>query len=199
MRYKKLDNVQGAVKIFEQKLYDKFDESARNIVKRQLKEFVKDNPDKYGEDLVYDDPLIQNECKFIEVQVYGKWDDVLFPYSYPFVYARKMRFSPETLFIGFNKSLTSAVLFSRKSIIEKPTRLKKYARELVNIVQWKNVMKIPAIRLNIDAIRSYFGVEIEREIPEIIKIVDEVKLLYLDDNDDYTIVKRVEKLINNLI
>lgn len=154
----KIDGVVGSVKKFDEKLHTKYDIEARNILKNILGNEIKDNPDIYGEDMIFTREKFP--FKYLEVQVLSKWDDKFFPYDYPFVYARKMRFSTETLFITFNKLLSEAIIFSRKNISNIPSKLKKYDREYVNYVPWNKALKLKSHELTIQLILSYCGIEI---------------------------------------
>ena len=70
------------------------------------------------------------ECKYkyLELQVCTKWVTDKYPYNKPFVYARKNLFSDDTLFLIFDKYMTTGLLFDKKSLLPKPRRLKKYSR-----------------------------------------------------------------------
>jgi len=50
----------GAHRRFNDVMYNKYDTPARNIIKKQLGDFVKDNPDIYGQDLIITSPT----CKY---------------------------------------------------------------------------------------------------------------------------------------
>ena len=157
----KLGNIAGKTKKFDQDLFDKYDGDARNIIKDKLTDLVCDNHDKFGEDLIFkcgDLPY-----KFIEVQVCSTWEDKLFPYRFPYVFARKMRFSDDTLFITFNKTFTEALMFSKKVISTVPVRLKKYDREMIHYVPWSRVLRIDVDQLNLNNIKIYAGVLINED------------------------------------
>ena len=154
----KLDNISGKTKKFDPNLHNKYDIKARDIIKNRFPENAFDNENIYGEDLVFKcDNLPYN---FIEVQVCSHWDSDIFPYVYPFIYARKMKFSKKTLFIMFNKDYTKVIFFSKKAINATPTRLKKYDREMIHYVPWNKAMMIDTENLTLNAIRSYTGNEI---------------------------------------
>ena len=135
----------GKVKKFDQKLYDKYDIPARKKIQEILGENVADNPDIYNEDMILNIPNCR--YKYLELQVCAQWIDDKYPYSKPYVYARKSKFSDDTLFLIFNKRMTEGLLFSRPSLIEKPRRLKKYSRHFVYEAPWHRVM-----RINLDAL-----------------------------------------------
>lgn len=153
-----LKNVVGKSRKFDQELFDKFDPKARSIVKEKLGDLVCDNEDMYGEDLVF--KCKELPYKYIEVQVYGSWDGE-FPYKYPFVYSRKMRFSENTLFVSFNKNFTEAIIFSKKVISTIPKRLKKYDREFVNYVPWYKSVRLNVNDLTLNNIKLYAGIYVE--------------------------------------
>lgn len=155
----KLNGIEGNVKKFDKKLHDKFDSHARFIIKNIFKDNVTDNPNIYGEDMIFN--VDKFPYKFLELQVLSRWDSNVFPYICPFVYARKMKFSNDTLFITFNKLCTEFIIFDRKSIDNIASRLKKYDRELVHYVAWGKCMKSTTNNLSLDYIRIYAGEDID--------------------------------------
>lgn len=167
-KYKKaklinLNGVSGKVKKFDQNLHSKYDIEARNVLKNIFGENIKDNDDIYGEDMIFtikNNPHPTNKqfpYKYLEVQVFSKWTDDEFPYNYPFVYARKMRFSNETLFVTFNKYFTEVLIFSKNSVDKMPSKLKKYDRESVHLVKWYKTMRLKTNQLTIHNIWLYYG------------------------------------------
>jgi hypothetical protein len=150
-----ISGVPGKVAKFSQKLHDKYDIEGRNMVKQYLKDDVIDNPDIYGVDMILTKPDFP--YKFIEVQVYANWQTDEFPYSKPYIYARKMRYGNDTLFVAYNRNFTKLLMFGRSKIIDKPERLKKYDREFVHYVNWNNVFKINAEDLSMDTIELYYS------------------------------------------
>jgi hypothetical protein len=153
--------VTGKSKKFNADLHQKFDIEARDILKHILCDYVRDNENEFGEDLIFD--CKELPYKYIEVQVCGTWTTENYPYDKPFVYARKMRFSKKTLFITFSKDYTRFIMFSRKVIDSTPSRLKKYAREVVHFVPWNNSMKTTTSRLTLNLIKSYAGVDYDED------------------------------------
>ena len=103
----------GKHKVFDKDLSDAFDIKAREIIKSCLGPGIIDNPNKYGEDMIVLTSRIP--YGYIELQVYGKWIDV-FPYPMPYIYERKMKFNPNTLFICFNAQFDKAIVFSKSAI-----------------------------------------------------------------------------------
>jgi hypothetical protein len=151
----KIDGVSGKVKKFNKKLHDKYDVEAREVIKNILGDDIKDNPDQYGEDMMFTSE--KSPYKYLELQVLSSWDDKIFPYICPFVYARKMRFSENTLFITFNKFFSEIIIFDRDRISKSSSRLKKYDRELIHYVPWIKSIKIKTSQLTMDLIKEYFG------------------------------------------
>lgn len=140
---------------FTKDLLDKYDAPAREIVKTLLGDAIRDNKNIYAEDMVF--TIDQFPYKYLELQVFAKWNCDIFPYNYPFVYARKMKFAKNTLFATFNKSLTQVILFSRDDISNTPSKLKKYDRESVHYVAWNNTMKVSTCNLSINLIKCFSG------------------------------------------
>lgn len=130
----------GKIKKFDQKLYDKYDIPARIKLKQLLPGYVFDNDDIYGEDMKLNIPGCK--YKFLELQVCVKWISDKFPYERPFVYSRKAGFSDDTLFLILDKHMTCGLIFDKKSIYEKPRRLKKYSRYFVYEVPWNRVLPV---------------------------------------------------------
>jgi hypothetical protein len=161
-----IKGIPGKVAKFDQKLFDKYDIEGRKLIKNILKDDIDDNPDIYGEDMIFN--IKPFPYKYIEVQSYAMWDSDKFPYCNPFVYARKMRFSKRTLFIAFNRYFSELIMFGRKSISDIPSRLKKYDREFVNFVPWKNSLRIKTCDLSINMIREYYGEIIDDAIDNVI-------------------------------
>lgn len=151
-----LNGIAGKVKKFDPKLHSKYDLKARDILKNRFPENVQDNPNIYGEDLLFTHDKIP--FKFIEVQVCSSWDDK-FPYPFPFVYARKMKFSDDTLFVTFNRTYTKVHVFAKSVIDIKPSRLKKYAREMVHYVSWYRTFQLETCDLTLENIMSYAGIK----------------------------------------
>lgn len=151
-KYRKIFGVEGIVTKFDQKLFDKYDIPARNIIKNKLGDFVLDNPNIYGEDLI----IKNDKCKYkyLEIQVYAEWD-IKFPYTYPFIYARKMRYSEDTLFVVLNKNMTKCILFNRKSVSNHSKRIRKYSREIINLIPWNAVLQIEIEDLTNDIIMNF--------------------------------------------
>lgn len=150
-----IEGIKGKVSAFNEKLFTKYDVEGRKVVKYMLGDAIDDNPDIYGEDMIFN--LSPFPYKYLEVQVYAKWEDKKFPYDSPYVYARKMRFSPDTLFVAFNKFFNEVIIFGRTVICDENKRLKKYDREFVNFVPWRNAIRTTTDNLSIDLIKDYYG------------------------------------------
>jgi hypothetical protein len=149
----KTPGMKGRHKVFDQGLSDRYDIKSRQVIKNCLGDGIIDNPHSYGEDML----VLTNRIPYgyIELQVYGKWTTDVFPYSAPYIYERKMRFNPNTLFICFNASFDKAILFSKESIQEKKYRAKKYSREFVHYVRWCNTLTVDVSNISYDKILSY--------------------------------------------
>ena len=140
-------------KKFDQKMHDKYDIPARNKLKEILGDIVSENPNIYGEDMILN---IQGcKYKYIELQVCATWMGEKFPHKLPYIYERKIKFSKETLFLIFNKSLTEGLLFSRDSITGEPRRIKKYSREFIYEIRWNNIMRVYLETLTPELIMLY--------------------------------------------
>ncbi len=158
-------NVKGKVRKFDQKLFDKYDVDARELTKRIFKDKIKDNPNEFGEDMIF---VVDNfPYKYLELQVFSKWDSEKFPYDYPFVYSRKMKFSKDTLFVTFNKHMNEVIIFAREFINDKESRLKKYDRELINYVSWKHSTRMHVNVFTLNSIRRYAGESSDSDEPDI--------------------------------
>ncbi len=169
-KYKKqklinMGNTVGKIKRFDPNLHSKYDVKARDIIKNIFPKYAFDNDNLYGEDLIFKYDKIP--YKYIEVQVCSTWETSKFPYQYPFVYARKMRFNESTLFITFNKFYTEIIMFGKRSLNESPSRLQKYDREMVYYVPWRLALKTTTDNLTIRNIMAYAGIsdsDIDSEI-----------------------------------
>lgn len=132
--------ITGKLKKFDQNLYDKYDKPAREKIKSLLKDFISDNPDIYGEDMIINIPGCK--YKFLELQVCIAWVSEKYPYDFPYVYARKTHFSDDTLFLILNKQMTKGLLFNKCSICSKPKRLKKFSRYFVHQIPWHQIIQL---------------------------------------------------------
>jgi hypothetical protein len=142
----------GKHKVFDKDLSDAFDIKARETIKTCLGSGIIDNPNKYGEDMIVLTSRIP--YGYIELQVYGKWIDV-FPYPMPYIYERKMRFNPNTLFICFNVRFDKAIVFSKSAIDPQKYRVEKYSREYIHYVKWHKAMVLDVSSLTYDSIECY--------------------------------------------
>lgn len=155
-KFKKINGMVGKIKVFDQELSDRYDKRSRIIVKSKLGPAVTNNPDKYAEDMIVVTKRIP--YGYIELQVYGKWTEDVFPYDSPFVYERKLKFCETTLFICFNASYDKLVMFSRTAIHPKRYRVKKYSREFIHYVPWSKAITLDTDKLSIEYIRQYCGI-----------------------------------------
>lgn len=135
--------IQGKTKAFEERLLEKYDEPAREKVKNALGDIVADNPDVYAQDLI----ITSNRCnyRFLELQVCAQWINDNFPYPNVYIYARKIKYDSDTLFLTLNRDMTMGYLFDTRLLKKenrKPRRFKKYSREFVYDIPWHQVLKI---------------------------------------------------------
>lgn len=177
-KLKNMFGMQGKIKVFNKDLHDKFDKKARDIIKNKLGDSVSDNPNIYGEDMLFNDKSLP--CKYIELQVYGNWKEKQFPSNLPYVYERKMKFSDSTLFVCFNASYDRVIMFSRKSIHPKKYKLEKYSREFVNYVPWSKVLNIEIDELHVETIKKYYGVDEDEDEKDDVDDVDDVKEIKIE-------------------
>lgn len=154
-----IKDVPGKVMMFDEKLHEKYDIPARETIKKLLGDLVKDNDDIYGEDMIFTKENFP--YKYLELQVFSRWSTKTFPYNYPFVYSRKMKFSDNTLFLTFNAHYTEAIIFGKENIDKKESRLKKYSREYVNYVSWNNALRLESPDITEENIRLYAGEHID--------------------------------------
>lgn len=145
--------LRGRIKKFDKKLYEKYDIPARKIIKEKLGEIVKDNSNIYDQDLILE--LDKCKYKYIELQVCVAWVNDNYPYSYPYVYERKSRFSDDTLFIILNKDMTKGLLFDRKSLNKEPKRIKKYSKTFIYEVEWYKILQFPIDFLDKELLMEY--------------------------------------------
>ena len=144
--------LKGKHKKFDQDLHDMYDKPAREAVKKQLGDFVKDHPDAKKQDLVVTKPC---KYRYIEVQVCGAWQRPEYPYRNPIVYERKGRYGKHTLYITMNKLLTRCIIFDRQSLSKKPRRLEKWSREFVYDIPWNKVLQTPIELLTVEDITQF--------------------------------------------
>lgn len=140
----------GKIKKFDEKLYNKYDIPARELLKKKLGDKIKDNLDIYAEDMIIDD--IDCKYKFLEIQACADWIGEKYPHNKPFVFERKGHFDDKTLFILFDKHLTKALLFAKTSLEKIPVRTKKYSRYYKYEVPWNKVITVHMDNFTIDDI-----------------------------------------------
>lgn len=146
--------LKGVIKKFDQRLYDKYDTPARNLVKEKLGDCITDNPDIYAADVLINHPGCK--YKYIELQVCANWVNKLdFPYKEPFVQERKGHFSNDTLFIIFSRNFDYGLLFDKESLDPEPVRKYKYARSFVYKVSWRHVVKFDVENLNLELLELF--------------------------------------------
>jgi hypothetical protein len=66
-----------------------------------------------------------------------------------------MRYSEDTLFVVLNKDMTKCILFNRKSVSNHSKRLRKYSRELINLIPWNAVLQLEIEDLTNDIIMNF--------------------------------------------
>ena len=131
----------GRVSKFSQELLEKFDAPARQKMKEILPNYLEDNPDKYGADLL----IKSDKCKYkyLELQVCTRWKEEKYPHSSIFIWERKGKYNNETLFLTLNRDFTMGYMFDISKVDkENPRRYKKYCREYVFDIPWNQVMLI---------------------------------------------------------
>ncbi len=150
-----ISTTKGLHKRFDEQLYNKYDLPARIAIKQALgDDYVKDNPDKFGQDLIIMSKTAR--FQFLELQVCCKWTESKYPYDTVFVYARKAFYDDDTLFITLSKDLTEGYIFDAASFKKmKPRRVKKYSREFVYDVPWHNALHFYTELLDKDILESY--------------------------------------------
>lgn len=146
----------GKNKEFDEKLFEKYDIPAREIIKEKLKDYVLDNPESiYKEDMIFINLDKSCSFKYLELQVCANWYSDKYPYEKPFVFERKGFFHDDTLYIIFDKYMNNLLMFSKKFLSKKPVRLHKYSRFLKFEVDFDNVLQIPTNFLDINEIYFY--------------------------------------------
>lgn len=132
----------GKIRAFDEELYKKYDIPARKIIKEILKDFVEENPNKYGADMIIKS---NKKCKYkyLELQVCTQWINEKFPHKYIYIWERKGRYNDDTLFFTLNRDMTMGYLFDISKINkEKPRRFRKYNRQFVYDIPWNQVMLV---------------------------------------------------------
>jgi hypothetical protein len=132
----------GKIHKFDNKLFEKYDIPARNKIKECLKEYICDNPDRYGADMIINSDK-NIKYKYLEIQVCTRWIDDKFPFEKLYIWERKKKYNNDTLFITLNKDLSMGYLFDLSKVDkDNPRRLKKYSREYVYDISWNQAMLI---------------------------------------------------------
>lgn len=143
----------GIRKKFNKKLYQRYDLPARDKIKNLLGDYVTDNPDQYGADLI----INSDKCKYdyLELQVCTKWVAKTFPFEKPYLHARKAKYDENTLFLVLNKHMTKGLLFDRSSLNDEARRIKKYSREFVYDVEWNKTLLVHIEHLDRETLDFY--------------------------------------------
>ncbi len=146
--------MKGTIKKFDKKLFDKYDTPAREIIKNKIGIEIIDNPDIYGADMIIQIPKCKYE--YLELQVCATWTEDRYPHVNPYVYERKGHFSEKTLYLIFNKAMTRALLFDKKSLMPNPRRVQKYSRSYVYDVYWHRVFPVEIEDFDSAILLSYY-------------------------------------------
>ena len=105
----------GVKKRFDRTLYKLYDELAKDATRLYYKKrgtILKDNPDRYRQDLLCDDHMVECEVKLV-------WEGNDFPYDSVQLPQRKSKFFDKlTQFYIWNKSLSRAATFWSNDIKE---------------------------------------------------------------------------------
>lgn len=131
----------GKIQKFNNVLFEKYDIPARQKIKDVLKEYIKDNPDKYGADMI----IKSEKCKYkyLELQVCTQWRDDKFPYKNMYIWVRKGKYNNDTLFLTLSRDLSMGYLFDISKLDkDKPKRFKKYSRQFIYDIPWNQVMLV---------------------------------------------------------
>ena len=145
----------GKINKFDINLYNKYDIPARTKVKEILKDYIIDNPDIYGADMIINS---KNKCKYkyLEIQVCTQWTGEKFPYNNVYIWERKGKYDNNTLFLTLSKDLSKGYLFDISQLDkDKPRRFKKYSREYIYDISWNQVMLIYMKYLTEDIIDEF--------------------------------------------
>jgi hypothetical protein len=131
----------GRKSFFNEDLFNKYDEKARDVVKETLGDFVADHPNPLCPDLVFTTPNFKYD--YLELQVCTQWIYDKFPYDNVYIYERKIKYGPKCLFLVLNKLMTQGYLFHLKGLENaEPRRIKKYSRDFVFDIPWKQCLKV---------------------------------------------------------
>lgn len=136
----------GVHKYFDEKLHQKYDIPARKKVLKVFGSAVKENPETYEQDFII---LEGKKYKYLEVQVCSTWTNKFYPHKNITIYERKGKYGNDTLFLTLSKNLTHGYLFDLEGINRnKPRRQKKYSREFVYDIPWRNAIRIEMSRID---------------------------------------------------
>ena len=131
-------------------LYDELAKDATKLYSEGQGQTLTDKPDKYRQDLVADDHLVECEVKIV-------WDSEEFPYDTVQLPQRKQKFFDKTTrFFIWNKSLTKAATFWSDDIkdlepVEVPNKYVykgeyffQIPLDLVEFVSLQHELEVPA-------------------------------------------------------
>jgi hypothetical protein len=143
------------IKPFDKQLHDKYDIPARQKIKSILHDYIDNNKDIYGADMIINSNGL-SKYKYLELQVCSCWKTEKFPYDNVFIWERKGRYDNDTLFLTLNCDLTMGYLFDISKIDKnKPRRLKKYSREFVYDIPRNQALLIYLEYLTPDIINEF--------------------------------------------
>lgn len=118
------------MKPFSKELFGKYDLAARTVMRLWLEDrgySVKDNPDKYGVDLI---AIKAGAVTWVEVEVKDSWKDE-FKFKTLHLPFRKLKFATkDTVFVIFRSDLNFAYMFKGDvladcEVVKKPTKFTK--------------------------------------------------------------------------
>lgn len=148
------NNIYGKKAVFNEHLFNKYDIPARKKLINALGEYLSDNPDKFGQDLIINSDTCK--YKFLEVQVCADWIAPDFPKKYLYIYERKKRYGKDTLFITLNRWMTKAFIFDTQVLVnDKPRRIRKYSREFIYEIPWNRALNVFIEHINKNSIEWY--------------------------------------------
>ena len=134
--------MKGRRKKFSKKLCRFYDLPAREKLKYILGPLIQDHPDTCKQDFKLKIPGCK--YKFLEVQVCAAWKDLKYPHPSLFLYERKGRYGPNTLFLTLSSNLLHGYLFSLpedKKTLELVRRAKR-SREFVYLIPWQRALEV---------------------------------------------------------
>lgn len=146
----------GVHKYFDENLLKKYDIPARKKVLGVFGSAVKENPDTFEQDFII---VGGNKYKYLEVQVCSTWTNKFYPHKNITIYERKGKYGDDTLFLTLSNNLTLGYLFDLEGVDRnKPRRQRKYSREFVYDIPWRNAIRIEMYNIDEMDIESLINV-----------------------------------------